>query len=53
MEPYFDRRIPEKIASATGAKVVTLFPSIGGRDKNESYVDWLRGNIAALVDAEK
>jgi zinc/manganese transport system substrate-binding protein len=53
MEPYFDRRVPKKIASATGAKVVTLYPSIGGRDKNESYIDWLRGNVQALVDAEK
>ena len=53
MEPYFDKRVPEKIASATGVKVVTLYPSIGGRDKNETYVDWLRGNVQALVDAEK
>jgi ABC-type Zn uptake system ZnuABC Zn-binding protein ZnuA len=52
MEPYFDRRIPNKIASATGAKVVTLYPSIGGRDKNESYIDWLRENVQALLDAE-
>ncbi len=53
MEPYFDHRVPEKIASATGSKVVTLYPSIGGRNKNESYIDWLRGNVNALVEAEK
>ena len=53
MEPYFDRRVPNKIASVSGAKVVTLYPSIGGRDKNESYIDWLRGNVQALIEAEK
>ncbi len=53
MEPYFDPRIPEKIASTTGAKVVTLYPSIGGRNKDESYIEWLRGNVQALVEAEK
>jgi ABC-type Zn uptake system ZnuABC Zn-binding protein ZnuA len=53
MEPYFDRRVPNKIASATGAKVVTLYPSIGGRSKDESYTDWLRSNVQTLLDAEK
>ncbi len=51
MEPYFDRRVPEKIASETGATVVTLYPSVGGRDKDESYVEWLSGNIEALKEA--
>ncbi len=53
MEPYFDRRVPEKITMATGAGVVTLYPSIGGRHENESYIDWLCGNIEALLQAEK
>lgn len=51
VEPYFDKRVPEKIAEAAGAKVVTLYPSVGGRDKNETYLDWLQGNIDALKDA--
>lgn len=49
VEPYFDRRVPDKIASETGARVVTLYPSIEGRHKDESYADFLRGNIDALV----
>jgi zinc/manganese transport system substrate-binding protein len=53
MEPYFERRVPERIAEATGAKVVTLYPSIGGRNADESYFDWLRGNINALLEAVK
>lgn len=53
MEPYFDRRVPDKIASITGAKVIILYPSIGGRNKSESYTEWLTGNIQALLDAER
>lgn len=53
VEPYFDKRVPEKIARETGAQVVALYPSIGGRDKNEDYIQWLRGNIEALTGALK
>jgi ABC-type Zn uptake system ZnuABC Zn-binding protein ZnuA len=49
VEPYFDRRVPDKIAAETGARVVTLYPSVGGRARGESYVDFLRGNIDALI----
>jgi len=51
VEPYFDTRVPEKIASATGANVVRLYPSVGGRDQDESYVQWLEGNLDALLEA--
>lgn len=51
MEPYFERRVPQRIAESTGAKVVVLYPSVGGHNENESYVDWLRGNINALLEA--
>jgi len=53
VEPYFDKRVPEKIARETGARVVTLYPSVGGRRDHESYADWLRGNIEALSGALK
>jgi len=53
VEPYFDKRVPEKIAAETGAKVITLYPSIGGRVDNETYTEWLRGNINALAGAIK
>lgn len=53
MEPYFEKRVPERIAELTGAKVVTLYPSIGGRNERESYIDWLRGNVEALLEAIK
>ncbi|MCP4634722.1 MAG: zinc ABC transporter substrate-binding protein [candidate division Zixibacteria bacterium] len=50
MEPYFDKRVPRKIASETGAEVVVLYPSIGGRAKGETYQDWMEGNINALLE---
>ncbi|MFH2048315.1 MAG: metal ABC transporter substrate-binding protein [bacterium] len=53
VEPYFDKRVPEKIAEETGAKVVTIYPSIGGKVENESYIDWLEGNINTLLEALK
>lgn len=53
MEPYFDKRIPNKIAESTGAKVITLYPSIGGKNKDESYQEWLSGNIKSLVEQIK
>jgi ABC-type Zn uptake system ZnuABC Zn-binding protein ZnuA len=48
MEPFFDRRVPEKIAAETGAKVLIVYPSVGGRNKDETYLQWLKGNIDAL-----
>ncbi|MGH8014781.1 MAG: metal ABC transporter substrate-binding protein, partial [Candidatus Zixiibacteriota bacterium] len=51
MEPYFDKRVPEKIAKETGAKVVALYPSIGGRSKDEEYGQWLEANIDSLLEA--
>ncbi|MDF1544038.1 MAG: metal ABC transporter substrate-binding protein [bacterium] len=51
MEPYFDRRIPDKIARETGAHVVTLYPSIGGANRDESYLEWIEGNIDRLLKA--
>jgi len=49
VEPYFDKRTPDKIASETGAHVITLYPSLGARKSDETYLDFLRSNIDALV----
>ncbi len=51
VEPYFDRRVPNRIAQETGAKVVVLYPSVGGRAQDESCLDWLTGNVEALIEA--
>jgi zinc/manganese transport system substrate-binding protein len=53
VEPYFDRRVPDKIAAETGATVVTVYPSVGGCVENETYTQWLAGNVQALLEALK
>lgn len=53
VEPYFDRRVPDKVAEAGGATVITLYPSVGGRDRDQTYLEWLEGNLDALLEAEK
>jgi len=37
VEPYFSRRSPDTIARSTGAKVVTLPPSVGGAEGADDY----------------
>jgi ABC-type Zn uptake system ZnuABC Zn-binding protein ZnuA len=49
VEPYFDKRVPNRIADETGARVVSLYPSVGGRNEQESYVEWLQGNIETIL----
>ncbi|MBD3404299.1 hypothetical protein GF420_15525 [candidate division GN15 bacterium] len=51
IEPYFDPRVPNKVASKSNATVVTLYPSIGGRNSDESYLEWFEGNVDALLEA--
>ncbi len=53
VEPYFDKRVPRRIAEESNAAVVTLYPSVGGRDEKETYLEWLEGNLDALIEALK
>ncbi|MFQ5498771.1 MAG: metal ABC transporter substrate-binding protein [Candidatus Zixiibacteriota bacterium] len=50
VEPYHDRRVPDRIASETDCRVVVLYPSIGGRQEGESYIEWFEGNVDALLE---
>jgi ABC-type Zn uptake system ZnuABC Zn-binding protein ZnuA len=50
VEPYFDKRIPQRLADETGARVVTLYPSIGAQKEGESYTAFLRQNIDLLLE---
>jgi ABC-type Zn uptake system ZnuABC Zn-binding protein ZnuA len=53
MEPYFDRKTPDSIAAATGAKVVVAYPSVGGRPELDDYVKLFDYNVNELVKALK
>lgn len=51
VEPYFDLKTPQKVARETGAKVLVLFPSVGGDKAIASYVDLFDRDVALLTQA--
>src|SRR6202049_981354 len=53
VEPYHDRRIAEKVASATGAKVVELSQFPGGIPGTDSYVKLIDTLVSRLAAALK
>ena len=52
MEPYFSDRVPLSIATATGAKVVILPPSVGGVANIDNYFDLFDYLIETLLTTE-
>src|SRR6202049_1750293 len=53
VEPFHDRRIAEKVASATGAKVVELSQFPGGIPGTDSYVKLIDTLVSRLAAALK
>jgi zinc/manganese transport system substrate-binding protein len=54
MEPYFDAKTPQSIAERTGAKLVVLYPSVGGaKSGTDDYFQLFDTNLANLVKALK
>jgi len=53
MEPYFDSKTPTSIAEKTGAKVVVLYPSVGGKPGLDDYFKLFDYDINELVKALK
>jgi ABC-type Zn uptake system ZnuABC Zn-binding protein ZnuA len=53
VEPYFDLKTPNSIASNTGAKVLVMPPSVGGIPQAADYFKLFDTDIAMLVDAIK
>jgi zinc/manganese transport system substrate-binding protein len=53
VEPYHDRRIAEKVASATGAKVVEFSQFPGGIPGTETYVKLIDTLVSRLAAALK
>lgn len=54
MEPYFDATTPQSIADRTGAKLVVMYPSVGGgKTGTDDYFQLFDTNIANLVKALK
>jgi zinc/manganese transport system substrate-binding protein len=53
VEPYFDKKTPNYIAAKSGAKVVTLYPSVGGTPAIKDYFSLFDTDIDILVGALK
>jgi zinc/manganese transport system substrate-binding protein len=53
MEPYFDQKTPEFIAQKTGAKVVVMYPSVGGAPGIDDYLKVFDRDVADLLKALK
>jgi ABC-type Zn uptake system ZnuABC Zn-binding protein ZnuA len=51
MEPYFDRKTPDFIAAKTGAKVVMIYPSVGGKAGLDDYFKLFDYDIRVLIEA--
>ena len=51
MEPYFDQKTPNSIASQTGARVVVLPPSVGGEKSITDYIGLFDYDIKLLTGA--
>jgi ABC-type Zn uptake system ZnuABC Zn-binding protein ZnuA len=53
VEPYFDSKTPNSIASQSGGKVLVLPPSVGGVPAASDYLKLFETNISLLVGAIK
>jgi ABC-type Zn uptake system ZnuABC Zn-binding protein ZnuA len=53
VEPYFDTKTPNSIASKTGAKVLRFYPSVGGTPQISDYFTLFDTDIDTLVNALK
>jgi zinc/manganese transport system substrate-binding protein len=51
IEPYFDSKTPNSIASMTGGKVVVLLPSVGGKPEVTDYFKLFDYDINLLTQA--
>jgi zinc/manganese transport system substrate-binding protein len=51
VEPYFDLKTPNSIGAATGAKVLVMLPSVGGKPEVKNYFELFDYDIALLTQA--
>lgn len=51
VEPFFDLKTPNSIAERTGAKVLVMYPSVGGTPQTDDYFKLFDRNVAELVKA--
>jgi ABC-type Zn uptake system ZnuABC Zn-binding protein ZnuA len=53
VEPYFDLKTPQTIATQTGGKVLVLAPSVGGEKEVTDYLQLFEYDVTQLAAALK
>jgi len=51
LEPWGDRKLADRLAADTGARVVPLAPGAGAVKGTETYLDWMAYNVNTLAQA--
>ncbi len=51
VEPYFDTKLPNKIAHDAGSKIVIFAPSVGAEPEIKTYADLFDHDVKLLTDA--
>ena len=51
IEPYFDLKLPDRVAERSGARVLVLYPSVGGIEDIEDYVALFEHDLTLLERA--
>jgi len=51
IEPFYDRKTADFVASKTGIKVLVLPPSVGGARGVNDYIALMRSDIQKLAQA--
>jgi ABC-type Zn uptake system ZnuABC Zn-binding protein ZnuA len=51
LEPWGDRKLADRLASETGAKVVLMAPGAGAVKGTDTYLDWVAYNVNTLAQA--
>ena len=51
MEPFYDRKMADKIARETGARVLVVPPSVGGAKGLDDYIELMKANIRMVAAA--
>jgi ABC-type Zn uptake system ZnuABC Zn-binding protein ZnuA len=51
LEPWGDRKLGDRLAADTGARVVALAPGAGAVKGTEVYLDWVAYNVNTLAQA--
>jgi zinc/manganese transport system substrate-binding protein len=49
VEPYFDTKLPERIAQQSGAKMLIFAPSVGAEPHIKTYIDLFDHNVQLLI----